>query len=166
MKQNTLRLLSFVLAFLLIAASATLASCTKKQEDPTTEAPQSEAGENAPASSEAESEQSPDKEAKNELGEGKTTFLFEVIDQEGKQMTYTIHTDQKTVGDALTELGLIEGDDGAYGLYVKKVCGILADYDADQTYWSFYIDGEYAMSGVDKTEIENGATYTLKVEKG
>ena len=67
--------------------------------------------------------------------------------------------------DALLEEGLIEGEDGAYGLYVKKVNGILADYEVNQTYWAFYINGEYAMSGVDATDIVEGATYSFKVEK-
>jgi len=35
----------------------------------------------------------------------------------------------------------------------------------DQTYWAFYINGEYASTGVDSTNIEEGSTYTFKVEK-
>lgn len=38
------------------------------------------------------------------------------------------------------------------------------DYDADGAYWAFYINGEYASTGVDSTNIEAGATYTLKAE--
>ena len=72
---------------------------------------------------------------------------------------------EKTVGDALLELGLVEGDEGAYGLFVKSVNGIVADYDVDKTYWAFYVNGEYAMSGVDVTEIEGDAVYMFKVEK-
>ena len=100
-----------------------------------------------------------------ELGEGNVVFDFIVVDKDGNETKFKIHTDKDTVGAALLELGLIEGDDGDYGLYVKKVNGILADYDVDQTYWAFYINGEYAMSGVDKTSIEAGASYTFKVEK-
>ena len=69
------------------------------------------------------------------------------------------------MGDALLELGLIEGEEGAYGLYVKKVNGITADYDTDQTYWAFYINGEMAMTGVDATDIEAGSVYSFKVSK-
>ena len=58
-----------------------------------------------------------------------------------------------------------EGEDGQYGLYVKTVNGITADYDVDGTYWAFYINGEYAMSGVDVTDIAAGSTYAFKVEK-
>ena len=78
---------------------------------------------------------------------------------------FDIATDKTTVGDALLELGLIAGEEGAYGLYVKQVNGITADYDVDQTYWAFYVNGEYGMTGVDATDIEAGATYSFKVEK-
>lgn len=99
------------------------------------------------------------------LGEGAKTFAFTVVDKDGNEANFEIHTDKETVGEALLDAKLIEGEEGAYGLYVKKVNGIVADYDVNQTYWAFYIDGEYAMSGVDVTKIEEGKTYTFKVEK-
>ena len=99
------------------------------------------------------------------LGEGETEFNFVVVDKDGKETKFEIHTDKTTVGEALLELELIEGEDGAYGLYVKTVNGITADYNVDQTYWAFYINGEMAMTGVDTTDVEAGATYSFKVEK-
>ena len=95
-----------------------------------------------------------------ELGDGATTLVVEVK-ADDRQVTFTIHTDKTTVGEAMQEHNLLEGEDGQYGLYVKKVNGIEADYDADQTYWGFYINGEYAMTGVDTTNIEEGVTYCL-----
>ena len=97
-------------------------------------------------------------------GEGKTVFDFTVVGAEGKQTAYEIHTDEKTVGAALLKLGLIAGDDGDYGLYVKTVDGITVDYDKDGKYWAFYADGAYATTGVDKTEIKEGVAYAFKVE--
>ena len=99
------------------------------------------------------------------LGEGSTKFNFTVVDKQGNEITCEIHTDEKTVGAALLKLGVIEGEEGPYGLYVKKVNGITADYDVDSTYWAFYIDGEYGMTGVDVTEITAGSSYAFKVEK-
>ncbi len=99
------------------------------------------------------------------LGEGATKFTFTVTDAKGKETTYQIATDEKTVGDALIKLGLITGDEGEYGLYVKTVNGITVDYDKDGKYWAFYVNGEYAAKGVDATDIEAGATYSFKVEK-
>lgn len=99
------------------------------------------------------------------LGEGETTFNFIVVDKEKNESAFEIHTDETIVGEALLQLGLIQGDESEFGLYVKTVNGIHADYDTDGTYWAFYVDGEYATSGVDTTEITEGSTYSFKVEK-
>ena len=99
------------------------------------------------------------------MGEGATVFQFSVVDLEGNETKFEIHTDKTTVGEALLELGLIEGDMGDYGLYVKKVNGITAEYEVDGTYWAFYIGDDYGMTGVDMTDIEPGATYAFKVSK-
>ena len=99
------------------------------------------------------------------LGEGKTEFGFTVVDKVGNATEFEIHTDKATVGEALLELNLIAGDEGEYGLYVKQVNGITADYDEDQTYWAFYVNDAYATAGVDATAVEAGAKYAFKVEK-
>lgn len=98
------------------------------------------------------------------MGEGETKFLFDVVDPDGKESHFEIHTDEKTVGAALLSLGLIAGEDSDYGLYVKTVNGVTLDYDKDGKYWAFYVDGEYAATGVDSTDITAGATYTFKAE--
>lgn len=98
------------------------------------------------------------------IGEGKNSFTLEIVDKDGEKITATIKCDDTIVGDALQAYGIIAGEEAEYGLYIKSVNGITADYDKDGTYWSFYVNGEYAVTGVDMTEIENGATYTLAVE--
>ncbi len=99
------------------------------------------------------------------LGEGENTFNFSVVDADGNEALFEISTDRQIVGEALQALGLLQGEQGPFGLYVKTVNGITVDFDADGKYWAFYVNGEYAMQGVDATEIENGKTYTFKVEK-
>lgn len=99
------------------------------------------------------------------LGEGQTAFSFKVTDDKGNETAFEIHTDKKTVGEALLDLGLIAGDQSTYGLYVKTVNGITVDYDTDGKYWAFYINGEYAMTGVDSTDITDGAEYSFVVQK-
>ena len=100
----------------------------------------------------------------SEVAEESRTFVFTVIDADGNETTFDIETDKEMVGDALLEQGLIEGEEGPYGLYVKKVNGITADYDVNGTYWAFYINGEYAISGIATTPIKEGETYTFKAE--
>ncbi len=100
------------------------------------------------------------------VGEGQTSFGFTVTHKDGKQKEFVVETDKKTVGEALIDADLISGDDGDYGLYVKTVDGETLDYDTDGYYWSFLINGEYAQTGVDSTDIEDGKTYAFKAEKG
>ena len=88
-----------------------------------------------------------------------------MIDGEGNETAVTVSTDADTVGAALAELGIVAGEDSDFGLYVKTVNNVTADYDTDGSYWAFYIDGEYATTGVDSTEINEDAVYTLQVEK-
>lgn len=90
------------------------------------------------------------------LGEG-ATVLTVVVSAEDKQITFTVNTDETTVGAALSALGLIEGADGMYTV----VNGMTADYNVDQTYWAFYENDAYAMTGLDDTAITAGVTYKL-----
>ena len=94
----------------------------------------------------------------------KTSFTVVTTDLDGKETTHTINTDAATVGEALIEEGLIKGHTTDYGLYVDEVNGIALDWDKDGKYWAFYINGEYAMTGVDATNVEDGAVYTFKPE--
>ena len=99
------------------------------------------------------------------LGSGAKTLTVEVA-AEDKTVTFTVKTDKDTVGAALLEHGLIAGDESQYGLYVKVVNGITANYDVNQKYWAFYIDGEMAMTGVDGTEINEASKYKLEYAAG
>ena len=98
------------------------------------------------------------------LGEGAKSVTVE-LEVEEHLITFTVKTDKTILGDALLDVELISGDEGAYGLYVKVVNGITADYDKNQHYWSLEIDGEYAMTGVDSTEITEGTVYRLVYAK-
>ena len=149
--QNRLKRLSFILCIALIAAIAlTAMGCDK-------------ANGNGDSVTTAEQETPANLTVK---GEGATTFYFNVVDKDGGETKFEIHTDKTIVGDALIELGLIEGEAGPYGLYVKKVNGITADYDVDGTYWAFYIGNDYGMTGVDMTPVEDGAAYEFTLTVG
>ncbi len=99
-----------------------------------------------------------------EFGNGSKTLTVKVTAAK-KTIVFTIKTDKSTVGEALLEHDLISGDAGEYGLYIKTVNGILADYSVDQSYWAFYIGENYAMTGVDSTEITEDNIYKLEHTK-
>ena len=98
------------------------------------------------------------------FGEGKTTIEVEVKAEE-KSVTFTINTDKENLADALLEHKLVEGEDSQYGLYIKKVNGILADYDVNQSYWSLCKNGEMLMTGASDTKISEGEHYELVYAK-
>ena len=153
MKLNSIRrLLSVILCMVLIAAMALVTTgCGSKQETP--------AAEPVP-----ETTLAPETTVQAEDPSDMVNFTLIVTDVEGKQTTMNIVTDQTTVGAALIEAGIIEGEDGPYGMYIKSVNGTTLDYNTDGKYWAFYQDGEYSLAGVDMTDITPGATYELKAE--
>ena len=98
-----------------------------------------------------------------EFGEGSKTVKV-TVKAGDDEVIFTIHTDKTYLGDALLEHELIDGDKGEFGIYIKKVNGILADYDIDKTYWGFYKSGEMMMVGVSSAEIADGDSYELVLE--
>lgn len=194
-KKFTKKLWSSILSILLVAAMAvSVTACGGKETEAEVQTAAEESVEaaaeesteaaaedaQAPAEDEADTEETAEAAAEQTdaeesteaaaedvtvLGEGSTVFTLMVTEQDGNETAFEIHTDKATVGEALLELDLIAGEESEYGLYVKTVNGITADYDVDGTYWAFYINGEYASTGVDATDIEDGGSYALKVEK-
>lgn len=167
-KKCSKKLSSFILCMVLIVAMAlSTAGCNGDTEGKTSKTETTESSVQSETTKESETgvpEEGNAAPAGNVLGEGSTQFMFTVVDKEGMETQFEIHTDKETVGEALLELGLIAGDESEYGLYVKTVNGITADYDADGVYWAFYINGEYAATGVDSTTITEGDSYSFKVE--
>ncbi len=158
LKKN--KLFSVILAFALSAAVAVSFTGCSSNDNTTSSSSSTSVTE---SSSSEESSASESSEGTT-IGEGETEFVFEVVLDDGSTTLFNVKTDETTVGAALLDLGLIAGDESEYGLYVKTVNGVTADYDTDGKYWAFYIDGEYASTGVDSTDIVPGSTYSFKIE--
>lgn len=144
MKNNrTKKLLALVLVFVLTAAAA-LAGCSTTPAETT--APPAET------------------QPVTEVGEGASNFELTIVDKDGVTHLYRVHTNVGMMGEALTEVDLIDGEQGPYGLYIKSVLGQVLDYETDGMYWAFYVNGEYAQTGVDQIPVEHNGKYMLKAE--
>ena len=93
------------------------------------------------------------------------TITVTVIDDKGEKTVFTITTNSPNLRGALEQEKLVEGDESEYGLYVKVVNGLRADYDKDGAWWGFYKDGVMLPSGIDDTVISDGDKYEIKYEK-
>ena len=69
---------------------------------------------------------------------------------------FSYETDAVYLDKVLLAEGLIEGDEGEYGLYVTVVDREIADYNAGGAYWTFYVGDGYAGLGVDAIHRRRG----------
>ena len=129
-----------VLVLLIAAAAVTLPSCGKTEENPGAESGITEQEE--------------------------ITLTIEVVGPDGVSKEHTVTTDSDNLEGAFLDSGFVSGEDGPYGLYIKTVDGITADYDTDGAYWAMYKDGEYLMTGAGDTKIAEGEHYELVYTKG
>ena len=95
----------------------------------------------------------------------KYTITVTVIDDKGESEDFEILTNAENLGDALLEANLVEGEMGDYGLYIKSVNGIRADYELDGAYWSLSKGGETLMTGASDTPIADGDVFELTYAK-
>lgn len=98
------------------------------------------------------------------FGSGETTVTVTVKVEE-ESVTFTLKTDKETLADALLEHGLIEGEDAGYGIYIKKVNGITADYSLDGSWWGVEQDGKPTSVGASSLTLKDGDHYDLVYSK-
>lgn len=100
-----------------------------------------------------------------EMGKGEHHFYLIACDEEDDQTAFSIYTNEKTVGEALDDLGLIEVEEREYGMYVEEVNGVEVNYTEKGQYWAFFVNDEFATDSVDSTEIEEDAVYMFRIEQ-
>ena len=96
-----------------------------------------------------------------QAAQGQKSVTVEVVHADGSEKTFRYQTDEDYLGPLLLTEGLIEGDMGAYGLYIKKADGEAADYDQNKAYWSLFVGETYATQGIDLTPLTDGGVYGL-----
>lgn len=105
-----------------------------------------------------------------ETNAGTKQYALTVVDDRGTATTYTAISDADYVGQALSELAqtqdfTIEGTQSKYGLFIERVNGLTADYLTDDAYWSFYLNGDYATTGIDRQPLTDGDEIELRYDQ-
>lgn len=92
---------------------------------------------------------------------GKKTIEVTVVHADQSEKIFRYVTDSEYLGPVLMEDGLVKGEQGAYGLYIKEVDGEVADFSINGAYWALYEGDTYATTGIDTTPLEDGDQYAL-----
>lgn len=98
--------------------------------------------------------------------EGSKSITVTVIDDKGTSTTYNQKTDAEFLRDALEEIKnlTIEGEESQYGLFVKTINGVTADYDANGAFWSFSVNGELCNNGIETQPVYDGDSFEISYE--
>lgn len=98
--------------------------------------------------------------------EGSKTVTLQIVHSDGRERVVEMHTDATNLLGALQEQeGLIEGEGEGSSFFVTVVDGERADWNEDQSFWSFTKDGQWLETGAHDTLIQDGDhfefTYTV-----
>lgn len=99
--------------------------------------------------------------AKPTAQQGEKTITVEVVHKDGSTKNFTYQTDAENLGDVLMAEGLIEAENGSFGLYITAVDGEAAIYEVDGGWWCVVHNGVEAVTGVSETLIADGDAFRL-----
>ena len=101
-----------------------------------------------------------------QTSQGAKAFTVEVVHSDGSTKTFGYHTDEEYLGTVLQAEGLIAGEMGPYGLTIFEVDGERAVWEENGAYWAIFVNGEYGMTGVDTTPVNDGDAFKLEYTIG
>ncbi len=97
--------------------------------------------------------------------EGTKSIVIEVVNKEGETTEYPLQTDAQFLLEAMREaeaLGFsFVGKEDVYGVVVSEVNGETADFNVDNAYWSFNVNGEYCNYGISEQPVEDGDRFSI-----
>lgn len=99
--------------------------------------------------------------------QGAKAVTIEVVDNNAASTVYDVHTDAEYLRQAMEDAeGLtFSGSESEYGMMVDTVNGLTADWNVDQSYWGFYINGEYCNYGIDTQPVADGDAFQIVYSK-
>lgn len=96
---------------------------------------------------------------------GAKTITVDVIHKDKSMNTFTYHTDREYLGEVLKDENLVQGEEGAYGLFITCVDNETAD-DSNQEWWCITKNNEMLNTSADQTPITDGEKYELTLTIG
>lgn len=89
------------------------------------------------------------------------SVTLSVTGADGEEKRYPVTAKAgDTLLSAMKQAGILE-ESGIRDGMVYTISGETADYSADKSYWAFYMNGEYMMTGAGETVLTDGATYAF-----
>lgn len=92
---------------------------------------------------------------------GSKEITVTVVHKDGSERTFECRTDAEYLGPVLLDEGIVEGEEGPYGLYIQKADGESAVFEQDGAWWGLYQNGESCMTGADQVVINDGDTFRI-----
>lgn len=92
---------------------------------------------------------------------GGKNITVTVVHGDGSEKEFEYITEQEYLGPVLLDNGLVEGEEGPYGLTINAVDGEAASWEENQSYWALFIGEEYATTGADGVVLADGGEYKL-----
>lgn len=102
---------------------------------------------------------------KPQSSQGEKEITVTVIHSNQEEVSFTYRTNAEYLGEVLTENGLVEGSEGAYGLFITTADGETAD-ESKQQWWCITKFGEQVNTSADTTPIQDKDTYELTLKEG
>lgn len=96
-----------------------------------------------------------------ETSAGTKSITVTVVHADGSEKVFAYSTDEEYLGPVLLDQGLVEGEEGPYGLVINAVDGESASWEENQSYWALFIGEEYATTGADTTPVNDGDAFKL-----
>ena len=102
---------------------------------------------------------------KEDTVEGQKTITVAVVHGDGSEKEFEYETTKEYLGEVLKDEGLVEGEEGDYGLFITSVDGEEAN-SANEEWWCLTIDYKEWMYGIDQTPVTDGGHYELTLKVG
>lgn len=87
---------------------------------------------------------------------GEKTVTVTVVHKDESRKEFVCQTDEEYLGPLLVAEGIVEDNQGEFGLYILVADGELADYAVDGGWWKIYQNGAETMVGADELVLSDG----------